>query len=87
LALLAHAFLFVLAAAQPGGHPSDDQLIPLTSNEIRRLFTGLSQQAPAPRIQLHWSLWRRRHQTTARACHYAGEPSRPHDHLAPQYHA
>ena len=28
--------------------PHDDQLIPLTRNEIRRLFTGLSQQPPHP---------------------------------------
>jgi SRSO17 transposase len=71
LALLAHAFLAVLAAAQPdAGRTGQDQLIPLTCNEIRRLFTGLCQQLPAPRSQLHWSRWRRRHQYTARACHY-----------------
>jgi SRSO17 transposase len=72
LALLAHAFLAVLAAAQPGGsRPRDDQLIPLTLNEIRKLFTGLRQRQPRePRLQLHWSRWRRRHQATARACHY-----------------
>ena len=71
LALLAHAFLAVLAATQADHpNPDDDQLIPLTCNEIRRLFTGLGQQPPAPRIQLHWSRWRRRHQYTARACHY-----------------
>jgi SRSO17 transposase len=70
LALLAHAFLSVLAASQPDGHPHDDQLIPLTRHEIRRLFTGLLQQLPPPGIQLHWSRWRRRHQATARASHY-----------------
>ena len=71
LALLAHAFLAVLAATQADGpNPSDHQLIPLTCNEVRRLFTALSQQPPAPRLQLHWSRWRRRHQYTARACHY-----------------
>jgi SRSO17 transposase len=72
LALLAHAFLSVLAAAQPGGgsDPYNDQLIPLTRNEICRLFTGLSRQLAAPAMQLHWSRWRRRHQATARACHY-----------------
>jgi len=71
LALLAHTFLAVLAATQADhANPDDDQLIPLTCNEIRRLFAGLCQQLPAPRIQLHWSLWRRRHQYTARACHY-----------------
>jgi SRSO17 transposase len=70
LAMLACAFLSVLAA-QPGHTDRhDDPLIPLTRNEIRRLFTGLRQQLPAPRKQLHWSRWRRRHQATAQACHY-----------------
>ena len=71
LALLACAFLAVLAAAQPGGsQPRDDQMIPLTCHEIRKLFTGLCQRPPEPATQLHWSRWRRRHQATARACHY-----------------
>jgi len=71
LALIAHALLAVLAAAQPRADRADqDQLIPLTCHEIRRLLTGLSQQPAAPAIQLHWSQWRRRHQATARACHY-----------------
>ena len=71
LALLACAFLSVLAAARPDGSGThNDQLVPLTRHEIRRLFTGLCQQPPAPRVQLHWSRWRRRHQATARACHY-----------------
>jgi SRSO17 transposase len=71
LALLAHAFLAVLAATQVGDQNLDhNRLIPLTCNEIRRLFTGLCQQPPAPRLRLHWSRWRRRHQYTARECHY-----------------
>src|SRR5579863_1327419 len=75
LALLACAFLAVLAAAQPGGsRPRDDPLIPLTCQEIRRLFTGLCQQPPAPAAQLHWSQWRRHHQAVARACHYRRRP-------------
>jgi hypothetical protein len=70
-ALLACAFLSVLAAAQPhGGRPDDGPLIPLTRHEIRKLFTGLHQQPPAPGKQLHWSRWRRRHQATTRRCHY-----------------
>ena len=75
LALLACAFLSILTAAQPKG--GDDLLIPLTRNEIRRLFTGLSQQPPAPRLQLHWSRWRRRHQATARTCHYRRRAQTP----------
>ncbi len=71
LALLACAFLSVLAAAQAGSdHTRSGQLIPLTRHEIRRLFTGLRQQPPAPAMQLHWSRWRRQHQATARRCHY-----------------
>ena len=71
LALLACAFLSVLAAAQPDhSQPPDGQLIPLTRHEIRRLFTGLLQQLPAPGPQLDWSRWRRHHQATAQACHY-----------------
>jgi len=69
LALLAHAFLSVLAAAAPASDHADDELIPPTHNEILRLFTGLCQQLPAPALQLHWSRWRRRHQATARSCH------------------
>jgi SRSO17 transposase len=71
LALLAHAFLSVLAATSPhDAGQRDDPLIPLTRNEIRRLFTGLGQRPPEPAKQLHWSRWRRRHQATARTCHY-----------------
>ena len=66
LALLAHAFLSVLAGQAAASHPDDDQLIPLTRHEIRRLLTGLSRQLAAPAAQLHWSRWRRRHQATAR---------------------
>jgi len=71
LALLACAFLSILAATSPApGHRREDQMIPLTRNELRRLFTGLTQQPPAAAMQLHWSRWRRRHQATARTCHY-----------------
>src|SRR5213079_2189800 len=54
LALLAHAFLSVLASQAAGSHPGDAQLIPLTRHEIRRLLTGLSRQLPGPSAQLHW---------------------------------
>jgi SRSO17 transposase len=70
LALLACAFLSVLAASQPADNSTrHDQLVPLTRHEIRRLFTGLGQQLTAPTTQLHWSRRRRQHQATARACH------------------
>jgi hypothetical protein len=81
LALLAHAFLSVLAAAQPeDGHPHDDQLIPLTRHEIRRLFTGLCQQPP------HRSSSCTGHDGDAATkplpapAITGDEPSHPHDH-------
>jgi hypothetical protein len=42
----------------------------LTRNEIRRLFTSLTDKPPPIRQLLNWSCWRRLHQATARRCHY-----------------
>jgi hypothetical protein len=52
-------------------HPSLDGLIPLTCNEIQRLFTMLVVQ-PVHDVahRLRWSAWRRRHQARAQASHY-----------------
>jgi SRSO17 transposase len=77
LAMLAHAFLSAMTATQTGPGPGDvhrdeagHELVPLTRNEIRRLFTGLLSRPQPAQDQLHWSHWRRRHQATARKCHY-----------------
>lgn len=77
LAMLAHAFLSVMTATQPapsaGGIHRDQagrEPIPLTRHEIRRLFTGLLTHPRPAQDQLRWSAWRRRHQATARKCHY-----------------
>jgi SRSO17 transposase len=71
LAMLAHAFLTVLATTENTRHETPTGQIPLTRNEIQRLLTAL---LPRPRHSLtyrpHWSAWRRRHQHRARACHY-----------------
>jgi SRSO17 transposase len=67
LAMLAHAFLSVMAATEPD--PPDD-LIPLTRNEIRRLFTTATAPLASTTHTLRWSRWRRRHQTRARNAHY-----------------
>ena len=49
LALLAHAFLAVLAAARADDqNPDDDQLIPLTCNEIRGSSPGCASSRPHP---------------------------------------
>jgi hypothetical protein len=46
-------------------------LITLTVPESRRLLVRLIWTiAPDPAFTLGWSVWRRRHQATARRCHY-----------------
>ncbi|WAU86576.1 IS701 family transposase [Streptomyces sp. Qhu-G9] len=71
LAMLAHAFLAVVRADEHVRHPTPDGLIPLTCNEIQRLFTMLVVR-PVHDVahRLAWSAWRRRHQARARAGHY-----------------
>jgi hypothetical protein len=49
LATLAHAFLAVVRADEHARHPAPDGLIPLTSNEIQRLFTTLASSPCATR--------------------------------------
>ena len=68
LAMLAHAFLSVMAATEPP--PDDESLIPLTRNEIRRLLATAQHPGHPQTLREHWSTWRRRHQATARRCHY-----------------
>ncbi|MEV4753248.1 hypothetical protein AB0K21_43480 [Streptosporangium sp. NPDC049248] len=68
LAMLALAFLAAIAATQ---RPCDEEYIALTMPEIRRLLTVLILNPHRTAAQvLHWSQWRRRHQATARRCHY-----------------
>jgi hypothetical protein len=46
-------------------------LIALSVAELRRLLAGLVWQRPADAaFTLGWSIWRRRHQATARRAHY-----------------
>ncbi|MFF4625561.1 hypothetical protein ACFY2E_58165 [Nonomuraea jabiensis] len=69
LAMLALALLAAIAAAQPPS--TTDDRIPLTLPEIRRLLAAfvLTGHRSITDI-LRWSDWRRRHQATARCCHY-----------------
>ena len=71
LAMLAMAFLAVTTAAQRQQDTPSDDLIPITVNELRRLFDALvlGKTATVEHI-LKWSNWRRKHQATARRCHY-----------------
>jgi SRSO17 transposase len=78
LAMLAHAFLVVLAATYRTQHPPPTRLISLTCNEVQHLFaTLLARPAGDLDHRLRWSLWRRRHQARARTCHYQRQATRP----------
>jgi hypothetical protein len=70
LAMLASAFLAILAAAERTRQPPPDDMIPLTSSEIHHLLNVLPDQ-PGHSIghHLHWSTWRRQHQHRARTSH------------------
>ncbi|GAA2484805.1 hypothetical protein GCM10010276_23220 [Streptomyces longisporus] len=71
LAMLAPAFLAVVRADEKAHHPGPGGLIPLTCNEIQRLFiTLVVQLVQDADHRLSWSLWRRRHQARSRAGHY-----------------
>jgi len=71
LAMLACAFLTITAATEHARQPPPDGQIPLTRNEIARLFAALLiQPARNARHLLHWSEWRRRHQYRSRTSHY-----------------
>jgi hypothetical protein len=69
--MLAMAFLAVTTATQRQRDTTSDELIPITVNELRRLFDALvlGKTATLEHI-LKWSNWRRKHQATARRCHY-----------------
>lgn len=81
LAMLAHAFLTVITAAERTTIPTPEGMIPITVNEQRRLIDALILRPHRSLDRLpHWSTWRRRHQATARQCHYrrrdeSGAPS------------
>jgi SRSO17 transposase len=71
LAMLAAAVLTIAAALESLRTPDPAGQIPLTRNEIARLFAGLTIKHPHDgRHQIRWSNWRRRHQHRAKTCHY-----------------
>lgn len=84
LALRAHALLAVTMTLERREQtPADDGtspsgLIPLTCNEIQRLFIALIVQPARDTVhRLRWSTWRRRHQARARHSHYRRQAA-PH---------
>jgi hypothetical protein len=74
--MLAHAFLAVTTARERTTHnnhatpTANDQLIPLTCNEIRHLRAAITRPVHEPQHTCRWSRFRRRHQHRARLCHY-----------------
>jgi len=49
----------------------EEELIPLTVPEVRRLLLVLTRPHFEERsFLLDWSYWRRRHQMRAKRCHY-----------------
>ncbi|MER6984621.1 IS701 family transposase [Streptomyces carpinensis] len=71
LVMLAHAFLAVIRAEEHARRPAPDGLVPLSCNEIQRLFiTLVVQPLHGAAHRLGWSDWRRRHQERSRTSHY-----------------
>jgi hypothetical protein len=71
LAMLAIAFLIVVAATENTATGASAGQIPLSRNEIAGLFAALViQPAHDARHRLRWSAWRRHAQHRARACRY-----------------
>jgi SRSO17 transposase len=72
LVMLAHAILTVITARERVRRcPDDQELIPLTVNEIRRLFAKLvATTVHSIGHWLAWSRWRRLHQARAKTSHY-----------------
>ncbi len=78
LAMLAHAFLTVITAAERERHPTPAGLIPITVNELHRLFDALLLRTHLnPASLRRWSTWRRRHQARAHAGHYRRRDQSP----------
>jgi SRSO17 transposase len=78
LAMLAHAFLVVAAVTDHARHPPPSGLISLTCNEVQHLFAALLVQSVGDGGHwMRWSVWRRRHQHRARACHYRRQATQP----------
>ncbi|MFJ6645925.1 IS701 family transposase [Streptomyces sp. NPDC091290] len=71
LAMLAHALLAVVRADEHARRPASADLVPLSCNEIQRLFISLVVRPVHDAARrLGWSDWRRCHQARSRTSHY-----------------
>lgn len=76
LVMLAHAFITIIAAEQ-ADPPEGSEMIGLTRNELAHLLTTTLFTPKDPHEhRWAWSTWRRRHQLTAKRCHYQRQQSR-----------
>jgi hypothetical protein len=81
LAMLAYAFLAVVARTERLRHPPLPGVIALTCNEVQHLFAALVLRPIDDwRHRLRWSWWRRRHQARARRAHYQRQAAQHHEH-------
>jgi hypothetical protein len=80
LVMLAQVILTAIAARERDRHPAAaSELIPLTINEIRRLFAKLINNTVHPISHwLAWSHWRRQHQARARTSHHRRRTQQTH---------
>jgi hypothetical protein len=80
--MLAHALLAAIAAREHASRPQRTQgLIALTVNEIRHLFAKLiTNSIRGVNHWLHWSGWRRQHQSRALSSHYRRRGDDPDSH-------
>ncbi|MBQ0997498.1 IS701 family transposase [Streptomyces sp. RK62] len=71
LGMLAHTFLAVVRADEHTHRPAPADMVPLSCNEIQRLFITLIVRPVHDATHwLGWSDWRRRHQARSRISHY-----------------
>lgn len=68
LAMLAYAFLAITRTTEDT--ETEPDMIPLTCNEIRHLMVSAAKPRSGWEHRLRWSIWRRRHQATAKRLHY-----------------
>ncbi|MFC8722183.1 IS701 family transposase [Kitasatospora sp. NPDC057198] len=86
LAMLAHAFLAITAAIERAANVAAAELVPLTCNEIQRLFAALFVRPHRDLAhRLHWSAWRRRHQARARTGHHQRQSTHEDHDLQLEY--
>jgi SRSO17 transposase len=78
LAMLGCAFLTIAAASEHARGAAPAGQIPLTRNEIARLFaTLIIKPLRDAWHRMRWSAWRRRHQHRAKTCHYQRQARQP----------